>query len=179
MKQQFLLTTNVSPNTLIEKRKNLCLEIARYWRVIETENVLEKGRKRNYDLKNLLVYIRSLYDQLIFVKLQVQCLNIGISIKDLPKDANIINIYSLSALREYYTKLDELKKDGKTINPKVKSKYGKKRLAVTEELTRNFVEKSQKDISLEINTLLKNIADFNESVTQSTIENSAPKYLTA
>ena len=179
MKQQVILNpTKISPNCLIEKRNRLSNEISRYWDVVLTENVIKKGASRNYDIKGVLNMIRSFYDQLIYVKLQIQCMNMGISIKDLPANANVINIYTLSALREYYTKLDEMKKDGRTINPRVKAKYGKKRLSVTEEVTRDFVVLKQKELNLEISSYLKNIADFNDSLSVETPD-VAPKYLVA
>lgn len=49
----------------------------------------------------------------------------GIKLKDLSSDANIINIYKLSALNEYMVKLDEMMKHH-TINPVLKAKRGKK-----------------------------------------------------
>lgn len=104
------ITTDIKPNTLITKRDSITSEISRYWKIIATENVIKKGVSRNYDLKSLLVRIKALYDQLILIKLRIQCANMGMKLKDLPKDANIINIYKLSALNEYYVKLDEMMK---------------------------------------------------------------------
>lgn len=86
------ITTDIKPNTLITKRDSITSEISRYWKIIATENVIKKGVSRNYDLKSLLVRIKALYDQLILIKLRIQCANMGMKLKDLPKDANIINI---------------------------------------------------------------------------------------
>ena len=92
------ITKTIKPNMLIDKRDKLTNEISRYWKIIATENVLKKGLTRNYDLKSLLIHIRATYDELVIVKLRIQCANMGIKLKDLSSDANIINIYKLSAL---------------------------------------------------------------------------------
>ena len=116
---------NIKANQLIDERNRISTEISRYWNIIATENVIKKGAKRNYDLKQLLIRIKALYDQSVIVKLRIQCANIGIKIKDLPKDANIINIYKLSAYNEYCVKLEETIRKH-TINPIIKIKKGKK-----------------------------------------------------
>ena len=76
------ITTDIKPNTLITKRDSITSEISRYWKIIATENVIKKGVSRNYDLKSLLVRIKALYDQLILIKLRIQCANMGIKLKD-------------------------------------------------------------------------------------------------
>lgn len=156
------ITTNIKPNILITKRDKLTDEISRYWRIIKTENVIKKGFKRNYDLKTLLVTIRAMYDELLIVKLRIQCANMGMKFKDLPKDANIINIYKLSSLNEYYVKLGELI-EKHTINPVLKAKKGKRALTITEELTRSYLRGKQNECTLNLNELRKAIADFNDN----------------
>lgn len=170
------ITTNIKPNILINKRDSLTSDISRYWKIIATENVVRKGFKRNYDMKALLTQIRAMYDELVIVKLRIQCANIGMKFRDLPKDANIINIYKLSALNEYYVKLGEMMKDH-TINPILKAKKGKKALAVTEELTRNFLRAKQNECTLMLNELRKAIADFNDNTDLN--DDSAPLFLIA
>ena len=71
------ITTNIKPNILINKRDSLTSNISRYWKIIATENVVRKGFKRNYDMKALLTQIRAMYDELVIVKLRIQCANIG------------------------------------------------------------------------------------------------------
>lgn len=170
------ITTNIKPNILITKRDKLTDEISRYWRIIKTENVIKKGFKRNYDLKALLVTIRAMYDELLIVKLRIQCTNMGMKFKDLPKDANIINIYKLSSLNEYYVKLGELI-EKHTINPVLKAKKGKHALTITEELTRSYLRGKQNECTLNLNELRKAIADFNDNTDLS--DDSAPLFLIA
>lgn len=170
------ITTNIKPNILITKRDKLTDEISRYWRIIKTENVIKKGFKRNYDLKTLLVTIRAMYDELLIVKLRIQCTNMGMKFKDLPKDANIINIYKLSSLNEYYVKLGELI-EKHTINPVLKAKKGKRALTITEELTRSYLRGKQNECTLNLNELRKAIADFNDNTDLS--DDSAPLFLIA
>lgn len=150
----------IKANQLIDERNRITNEISRYWDILATENVVKKGVKRNYDMKQLLIHIKALYDQSIIVKLRIQCANLGMKIKDLPKDANIINIYKLSAYNEYYVKLDEMMKKH-TINPAIKMKKGKKALSITEELTYSYLEREKNRISILLNKLRKDIADFN------------------
>lgn len=161
---------NIKANQLIDERNRISTEISRYWNIIATENVIKKGAKRNYDLKQLLIRIKALYDQSVIVKLRIQCANIGIKIKDLPKDANIINIYKLSAYNEYCVKLEETIRKH-TINPIIKIKKGKKALAVTEELTNSYLTAEKNRSMLIVNKLRKDIEEFNNNtdVTDDTI----------
>lgn len=169
------IANKIKPNILITKRNNLTNEISRYWRILATENVVKKGFTRNYDLKSLLVQIRNLYDELVIVKLRIQCANLGTKFKDLPKDANVINIYKLSALNEYYVKLDEMIKKH-TISPTLKAKKGKKGLAITEELTCNYLRARQNECLLTLNELNKAIADFNDNTD---LDEEVPIFLAA
>lgn len=152
----------IKGNTLIDKRNKITNDISRYWSIIATENVVKKGTIRNYDLKALLNQIKALYEQLIIIKLRIQCANMGIKIKDLPKDANIINIYKLSAYNEYFVKIDEMLRKH-TINPIIKVKKGKKALSVTEELTYSYLKNIKDKTAIECNQLRKDIAKFNDS----------------
>lgn len=171
------LTINIKKNPLITKRDNLTSEIARYWKIIKTENVIKKGFTRNYDLKALLATITTLYDELTIVKLRIQCLNMGMKLKDLPVDANVINIYKLSSLNEYFVKLDELMKYPYTIDPVLKAKKGKNGLSVTEELTHNYLRDKQNACNLQLNALRKKLADFNDNMDDS--EDTVPLFLAA
>lgn len=122
----------------------------------------QKGTIRNYDLKALLNQIKALYEQLVIIKLRIQCANMGIKIKDLPRNANIINIYKLSAYNEYFVKIDEMLRKH-TINPIIKIKKGKKALSVTEELTYSYLKNIKDKIAIECNQLRKDIANFNDN----------------
>lgn len=167
---------DLKANKLIDERNKLSSEIARYWDIIATENVVKKGVKRNYDLKQLLIHIKALYDKSIIVKLRIQCANMGMKIKDLPKNANIINIYKLSAYNEYYVKIDEMMRKH-TINPVIKMKKGKKALTVTEELTHSYLEREKSKYSIELNKLRKDITDFNNNTDLS--DDTLPIFLVA
>ena len=152
----------VKTSKLIDQRNKLTNEIARYWKIIETENVIRKGATRNYDLKNLLNEIISLYDKTIDVKIYIQCANMGINVTQLPKEANIFNIYKLSAYNELCVKLDEMIRKH-TINPLIKLKKSKRALGVTEQLTADYLKNIKAKYELQCNSLRKNIEDFNNN----------------
>lgn len=166
---------NIKCNKLIEERDQLTVQIAKMWDIIATENVIRKGCVRNYDMKTTLTHIKHLYDKVINVKLQIQCANMGIKLKDLPKNANIINIYRLTAYNNYIVKVDEMMKKH-TINPLVKIKKGKRKLAVTEELTYSYLEREKNRYTLLANKIRKEIEDFNNNTE---IDNTVPTYLVA
>lgn len=166
---------NIKCNKLIEERDQLTVQIAKMWDIIATENVVRKGCVRNYDMKMTLIHIKHLYDKVINVKLQIQCANMGIKLKDLPENANIINIYKLTAYNNYIVKVDEMMKKH-TINPLVKIKKGKRKLAVTEELTYSYLEREKNRYTLLANKIRKEIEDFNNNTE---IDNTVPTYLVA
>lgn len=166
----------IKGNTLINERNRITNDINRYWNIIATENVVKKGTIRNYDLKALLNQIKALYEQLVIIKLRIQCANMGIKIKDLPRNANIINIYKLSAYNEYFVKIDEMLRKH-TINPIIKIKKGKKALSVTEELTYSYLKNIKDKIAIECNQLRKDIANFNDSNDLS--DDTVPLFLVA
>ena len=112
---------------------------------------------------------------MVLIKLQIQCANMGIKLKDLPKDANIINIYRLTAYNNFVVKVDEMMKKH-TINPLVKIKKGKRKLAVTEELTYSYLEREKNRGLLEANKIRKEIENFNNNTE---IDNTVPTYLVA
>lgn len=170
------ISTELKPNALILERTKIENEIRRYWNIIKDENVIKKNQKRTYDMKQLLIRIKALSDQLVIVKLRIQCVNLGLKLKDLPKDANIINIYKLDVLDKYYVKLTEILKYH-TINPIVKAKKGKKNLSVTEELTNKFVSNKLSECKLELNELRKKITNFNDNT--DIADDSVPIFLVA
>lgn len=166
----------IKGNTLINERNRITNDINRYWNIIATENVVKKGTIRNYDLKALLNQIKALYEQLVIIKLRIQCANMGIKIKDLPRNANIINIYKLSAYNEYFVKIDEMLRKH-TINPVIKIKKGKKALSITEELTYSYLKNIKDKIAIECNQLRKDIANFNDNNDLS--DDTVPLFLVA
>lgn len=165
---------DLKPNKLIQKRVDIEGRINRYWNIIEKENVVPKSKIRNYDLKAIINEFKGLYDQLVDVKLRIQCANLGIKYKDLPSDANIINVYRYSALSDYKKRLTMIMNKF-TIPTKTKIKYGKRKLRVSEELSSDYLKKLIDECTLPLNALQKSIADFNENVT---IEDEVPTYLT-
>lgn len=164
---QYMKSSIIKPKTLVEERDRLTKQISQYWKIIATENIVKKralktGFARNYDLKAILAELPGLYDKLVTTKLRIQCINMGIKFADLPEDANVINIYKLSALNEYYVKLQETK-NKYTINPKVKQKKGKKALTITEEITSQYLDQLINKCIIPLNALRKKIEDFNNN----------------
>lgn len=168
-------TLNIKPNVLVKQRNDLTDEIARYWNILKTENIVRKNVKRNYDLKSVLVRIKACYDNLVLIKVRLQCANMGLAFKDLSKDANVLNIYRLSALNELHTKLTEMM-EKHTINPLLKAKKGKKNLAITEELTYNYLKNEVDKCIIPLNELKKKIEEFNDNTE---LSNEVPTFLTA
>lgn len=163
----------VKVDYLIAKRDQLTADINKYWRIINTENVIKKGFSRNYDMKVLLEKIKELYEEHVVVKLRIQCVNMGMKLKELSPDANVVNIYRLSAMKEYSIRLGIVN----TINPTQKAKKGKRKLPVTEVLTHNYIKARQAECQLVINELDKKVKEFNSSTEIDLSE--APMYLAA
>ena len=116
----------VKVDYLIAKRDQLTADINKYWRIINTENVIKKGFSRNYDMKNLLEKIKELYEEQVIVKLRIQCVNMGMKLKELSPDANVVNIYRLSAMKDIKARqaecqlvINELDKKVKEFNSKM------------------------------------------------------------
>lgn len=150
----------VKVDYLIAKRNQLTADINKYWRIINTENVIKKGFSRNYDMKNLLEKIKELYEEQVIVKLRIQCVNMGMKLKELSPDANVVNIYRLSAMKEYSVRLGFVN----TINSTQKAKKGKRKLPVTEVLTHNYIKARQAECQLVINELDKKVKEFNSKM---------------
>lgn len=150
----------VKVDYLIAKRDQLTTDINKYWRIINTENVIKKGFSRNYDMKVLLEKIKELYEEQVVVKLRIQCVNMGMKLRELSPDANVVNIYRLSAMKEYSIRLGIVN----TINPTQKAKKGKRKLPVTEVLTHNYIKARQAECQLVINELDKKVKEFNSKM---------------
>lgn len=164
---------DLKPSKLISEREKLVNEISYLWKIIATENVLHKGVTRNYDIKEVLNRIKELYEDMVLLKIKIQCTNMGIKLKDLPADANIINIYKLSVYNEYIVKVNEIK-NKHTLNPRT-IKYKRKKF--TEELSFAMLKQEKDKYTLKANEIRKKIEDFNNSEIEE--DNSTPLYLAA
>ena len=144
---------------IIDLRKKLDKDIAYYWKIIASENVMKNGTTRQYDLKELLRLINDLSNQRIQAKLDSLIINLGFSKRsDLPANSIFPTIYELSEKNEQLVKLRILE----TIDPRVKRLKGKKGLKVNEEITADYKKKLMDELQLEINRLSKILYDFNE-----------------
>ena len=144
------------------KLDNLHKTITWQWNIIRSENKVEKGFKRHYDMKALLFDIKSKAEERIQTKLDQLCINMGFASRaDLPKDCIYPTIFKLSEINEQYVQIGILIERA-TINPTIKMKKGKKNLKEEEELTRDYLTKLRNDLQLEIIELKKKLADFNE-----------------
>lgn len=141
-----------------DTRKSLDKEINKYWSIIINENIVEKGKTRNYDLKEVLKTIEKLADERIQNKLDSITINLGFTSRDqFPKESIYPTIYTLSEKNEMFTRLGCIK----TIDTKLKTKLGKKKLYFTEELTSDYITKLKNNLQLEINALRKKLDEFN------------------
>lgn len=145
---------------IINNRKSLDKNIKNYWNIIYSENVVEKNYKRNYDMKAILNNIFDLANKRIENKLDSICVNMGFTSRtQMPASCLYPIIYTLSEKTEIYVKLGGIK----TLDPKLKSKLGKKKMFHTEELTRDYINNLRNKIQLEINGLKKKLEEFNDN----------------
>lgn len=153
--------SKIKSTNIINNREKLDKDIKRMWGIIRTENLIDKGAKRNYDMKALLNNIFSMANERIQTKLDSLCINLGYTTRaDFPKDSIYPIIYTLSEKNEQYVHLEIILKTA-TINPTLKTKLGKKKLSKSEELTSDFIKKSMTNLQLEINNLKKKLEDYN------------------
>ena len=149
---------SINSKNIIYKRKELSNEITKYWNIIKSENIIPKGEKRSYDLKDLLNTITEKADERIMLKLYLQCINMGYKkFSELPVTNNYLTIFTLSEKTEQLFHLNKIK----TIDPKLKLKKGKKNLDTSEGLTFDYISKLKNKLQMEINKLTKDIEDFN------------------
>lgn len=143
---------------ILESRDKLSKQITNTWGIIKSENVIDKGYTRNYDMKGLLKDIENSANLRIIDKLDSLCINLGITNrKDFPNKSIYHIIYTLSEKNEMYVQLGLIK----TINPKLKLKVGKNKLTKTEELTADYIAKLRDKLQIEINALKKKLKDYN------------------
>lgn len=144
------------------KLEKLNKDITNSWIIIRTENLVENGFKRHYDMKALLDDINKKAIDRIQTKLDQFCINLGFhSRSDFPKDSIYPIIFELSEKNEQFVQLGIIIEKS-TINPITKMKKGKKNLKQNEELTRDYLNKLRNNLQLEINGLKKKLADFND-----------------
>lgn len=150
----------IKSTDIIANREKLDKEIKRMWGIIRTENLIEKGAIRNYDMKGMLSSITDSSNKRIQAKLDSMAINLGFkSRSDFPKDSIYPIVYTLSEKNEYLVQLGMIP----TINPGLKAKLGKKKLYKTEELTADYINKLKNTLQLEINSLKKKLEDFNSN----------------
>lgn len=143
---------------IINNREKFDKEIKRLWGIIRTENLIDKGAKRNYDMKAILHLIEDYANKRIQAKLDSMAINLGFTKRsDFPKDSIYPTIYTLSEKNEIFVQLGLIP----TINPSLKAKIGKKKLYKEEELTADYINKLKNNLQLEINALRKKLEDFN------------------
>ena len=147
----------IKPMTIISGRDGLSLSITKYWNIIKSENLIDKRQKRNYDLKEVYKKICEMAEQRVIFKLKQQCFNMGMHIKDLPADANIINVFKLTELNERKVQLMKIR----TLDPKLKAKKGKRNLTKTEVFTSDLIKKEIQNIDLAINEIKLKMDEFN------------------
>ena len=147
----------IKPMTIISGRDGLSLSITKYWNIIKSENLIDKRQKRNYDLKEVYKKICEMAEQRVIFKLKQQCFNMGMHIKDLPTDANIINVFKLTELNERKVQLMKIR----TLDPKLKAKKGKRNLTKTEVFTSDLIKKEIQNIDLAINEIKLKMDEFN------------------
>ena len=141
----------------IALRDKLSRDISRMWDIIATENVTEKGYKRNYDMKLILKKIDELSKQRVEVKLQIQLINMGYKKRsETPVNWLYPQIYELSEKNERYVKLGNIKTLDLALKP---------RLNKTEVLTRKYVTQLREKLQLDTVAIRKKLDDYNNEAT--------------
>lgn len=142
----------------IKKRKDLDIEISKYWDYIQKTNVTPKNFEHKYDLKALYSLIQNLAEDRAMAKLTLAYINLGFNKKsDINKDVNQYTVFLLSEMTEIRTKLSKIK----YINPILKVKKGKNKLTKKEILTKFWIDSRIKEIDLRITELRTKIDEFN------------------
>lgn len=152
---------------LLDKRDSYNQEIARLWKVMLTENVLEKHEEcmRTMDLKQAYTRIQTLSKDRVNAKLNSMAANMGFaSVEEaqpfLSKSCFPI-IFELWEIRDRLENWREVK----TLNPAVKAKYGKKKMRKSEQITANFKNEEMKRLERKSNLLNQQLIEFNNSHT--------------
>lgn len=155
----------------IKKRKDLDNELSKYWDYIQKTNVAPKNFEHKYDLKALYSLIQNLAEDRAMAKLTLAYINLGFTKKsDINKDVNQYTVFLLSEMTEIRTKLSKIK----YINPTLKAKKGKNKLAKKEVLTKSWIDARTREIDLRIAELRSKIDEFNKDtdVTEDTVHMS-------
>lgn len=143
------------------KLEKLHKDITWQWSIIRSENKVEKGYKRHYDMKGLLSDIKSKANERIQCKLDQLCINMGFKSRaDLPNECIYPTIFKLSEINEQYVQIG-IVIDKATIDPNYKMKKGKKNLKECEELTRDYLTRLKNNLQLQIIDLKKKLSEFN------------------
>lgn len=155
----------------IKKRKDLDNELSKCWDYIQKTNVAPKNFEHKYDLKALYGLIQNLAEDRAMAKLTLIYINLGFTKKsDINKDLNQYTVFLLSEMTEIRTKLSKIK----YINPTLKAKKGKNKLAKKEVLTKSWIDARTREIDLRIAELRSKIDEFNKNtdVTEDTVHMS-------
>jgi len=156
-------TKNYTAQELIDNRDKLNQTIARSWKIIQTENVLDKheAHLRTADLKKTYESIKLGSESRVQAKLASMAANFGFT--SITEAQPFINNSIFPTIFELWEVRDMLEnwREVKTINPAVKAKYGKQKLRKCEEITATFKAEEMKKLELKSNSLQKKLSDFN------------------
>lgn len=156
-------TKNYTAQELIDNRDKLNQKIARYWKVIQTENVLDKHEEhlRTLDLKEAYEAIKDSRKARVQAKLASMAANFGF--KSVDEAQPFLNNSIFPTIFELWEIRDALEnwREVKTINPAVKAKYGKNKLRKCEQITAAFKAEEIKKLEIKANGLQQKLSDFN------------------
>lgn len=103
-------TNNFSAAELIVKREAAIADIKKYWAFIHSDNVMEKGAKPDFNIKEIYKKVSETELNLIKIKIAIQAINMGLSSMEEMKGDNLyFQIYLLQQLKERKVKLEKLK----------------------------------------------------------------------
>lgn len=152
---------------LLDKRESYNSEISRMWKVILTENVLEKHEEcmRTMDLKAAYQEIQRLSKLRVTAKLNSMAANMGFSSVEEAQPFLAKSCFPI--IFEIWEVRDRLEnwREVKTLNPAVKAKYGKKNMRKREQITSNYKNEEIKKLNLLSNQLQQKLIEFNASHT--------------
>lgn len=157
---------NLNSANIINIRKELDLNINKYWKIIRSENVISKKAKSQglgsgYDLKALYNEITQMAEKRIIIKGMLNYLNSGIETFNY-EEFKKTNNYSIFAAGEAKEAIAQLKMIS-TINPAEKAKKGKTGLSKTETFTSAKIAQLIKDQQMLANKYDAKLKEFNDN----------------
>lgn len=159
------MTKSIKLNSgnIIKLRKEIDEKKKKYWKIIQTTNLLSKKEINNgfrtHDLKTLYNEITQMAEKLVLIKGMLFYLNMGITTfdKEAFKKTNNYSIFEACEMKEIIAQLKMVP----TLDPKTKSQKGLKAIGKEEVFTSAKIAALIKDLQLKANKFDTAMDKFN------------------